>query len=77
MLCASGVVPLRQTDANSALKRPSSMTVILVASSAGIRRRRNYLSEVGLSLRYARFARALPAAHFDRNATTLVTDLVH
>jgi hypothetical protein len=53
------------------------MTVILVASSAGIRRRRNYLSEVGLSLRYARFARALPAAHFDRNATTLVTDLVH
>ena len=41
---------------------------------------RNYdalLATLGLRAPAARLAAAGPAAHFDRNATTLATDLVH
>ena len=39
--------------------------------------RRLRCSSVTYRSRYAPFVDALPAAHFDRNATTPVTDLVH
>ncbi len=39
--------------------------------------RRLRCSSVTYRSRYAPSSTALPAAHFDRNATTPVTDLVH
>jgi hypothetical protein len=45
---------------------------------ARIPTRNTSCNDVGGALREAlRAGRALPAAHFDRNATTPVTDLVH